>query len=184
MTFQLDHWKNPRKTIACLYAENDLAYATHGACAVAEILQAFDVKPSEAMQASILDFGSGTARISRILARHFHKVIAFDPVPECMMAAQREQSLCYPMKFPALELVESWDQVPNCIDFACAVNVFEHLDLIAQERAMEQISSALKPGGRAALWLSKTRNSALLKQCPMRRIFEGPHIGVYVWTKG
>jgi len=184
MSFPLDHWKDPRATIACAYVDNDMGYCTHGAHAVADVLQALDIKPSDALRSTILDFGSGTGRISRILSRHFLSVVAYDPSPQCMERARKEQQLCFPLHFPSLTLAGSWDQVPPYLDFACAVNVFEHLDGPSQGEAMLRVSAALRPGGRAVLWLSRHHNAALLKTYPMKTHAEGSTIGIYVWTKG
>src|ERR1700757_103894 len=90
MSFDLNHWNNPRAAIATKYMNNDFAYVTRGANTALYVLEAFDLKPSEAKKMTILDYGCGTGRASFFLSRIFGKVIGYDPNKHCLEEAHKE----------------------------------------------------------------------------------------------
>lgn len=192
MPFDHDHWRTPRSSIATVYADNDMGYATHGAHVAADILRAVDVKPSAAGRWSVLDFGCGTARVARILSRHVGYLVAYDPEPKCIEVARQENHRCNPMSFRNLILTVNWEQVTRLgpYDLVCAVSVFEHLDAIEQTAAMDRIRSVVKPGGImrapgwAVLWLHKTKNARLIADSDLRQIHDDRTVGIYLLAGG
>jgi cyclopropane fatty-acyl-phospholipid synthase-like methyltransferase len=183
MTFPLEHWNSPRERISG-YNHNDMGYVTHGALQVAMLLRALDIRPSDAAAASILDFGCGTARIARILAKHFRHVEAYDPSPECQHQAHVETKHCKPIAFNNLTMRQHWADVSGPFDYAVAISVFEHLSPTAQDQALAQIDSALKPGGRAVFWFHTTINLRLIERLKLSPQNMSRTIGLYVLTKG
>jgi cyclopropane fatty-acyl-phospholipid synthase-like methyltransferase len=183
MTFPLEHWNNPRERIAG-YSGNDMGYVTHGALQVALLLRALDILPSAAAAASMLDFGCGTARIARILAKHFGRVEAYDPSPECLHEAHLEMKRCKPINFHNLTIRQHWAEVRGPFDYVTAISVFEHLSPAQQDEGFAQIAGALNPGGRAALWLHTSVNLRLIERLKLTPPVMSRTIGLYVWTKG
>src|SRR5208283_3179326 len=96
MTFPLDHWRDPRATIATRYQKSDIDYITHGGLVAMEVVRGLQIPPDRAGRMTLLDFGCGTGRISRILAGYFGKVIAYDPVQECIEVGKKECSVPIP----------------------------------------------------------------------------------------
>lgn len=192
MAFGPEHWQTPRASIATVYRDNDLGYATHGAHAVADILRAIDLAPLAASRMRILDFGAGTARVARILSRHFGYVVAYDPQPHCIAEAIRENTRCKPLAFTNMVLTSAWDQVLKLapFDLVCAISVFEHLTVDDQQLALDRVLSVLKPKGVmrapgvAVLWLHTQRNAALIRRHPMRLVHEANLVGLYVLAGG
>lgn len=196
MAFGPEHWKTPRASIATVYRDNDLGYATHGAHICADILLAFNIAPVQAKRSKILDFGCGTGRVTRILSRHFGYVVGFDPEQACIDTGVVEAKHCKPIGFTNMVLNSNWERVEALGPFnhVCAVSVFEHLDLGSQELAFNRIRSVLEPAGDekapgvAVLWLHSTKNAQLIASKPFKRI-AGPDavsapnaIGLYTIT--
>ena len=156
MTFDLDHWRNPRKAIATKYERDDLGYATHGACMAMQVIRELDLRPSEAAQRSILDYGCGTGRVSRVLAGYFGEVVGFDPVVECIQTGVEENR---GMPFRNLILTSMFSAVEGSkFDFICSVNVMEHLGGLDQRIMLSRIQRMAKPGASLVLWYSMRRN--------------------------
>lgn len=160
MSFPIDHWKNPRKTIATKFQFNDIAYATHGAIIAMEGFEAINLPPSELKKMTLLDYGCGTGRASRVFSRIFGRVIGYDPVKECIDLANTE---CADMSFPNLSFTTDINEVPEC-DIAVSINVIEHLDWNASKEMINNLKT--KVAGTSYIWYSVRRNTELL----------GPHI--------
>jgi len=157
MVFDLDHWRSPRSTIACKFQKNDIAYATHGAQIAMEAIRMLNLKPSVAREMSVLDYGCGTARASRVLSYAFREVWAYDPVEECIAEGQRE---CPGLSFPNLHLTSHLNDVQSC-DLAVSMNVIEHLDDAAASIMIANLRSKV-PNGLTVLWYSASKNAGIV----------------------
>lgn len=156
MAFTLEHWRNPRRTIATRFEKNDMSYATHGAIMALEALAAIDLPISITKEMTILDYGCGTGRISRILSKAFKHVYAYDPVRECIDLARTE---CIGLDFPNITYYTNINDIPET-DIAVSINVIEHLD----EKSSNQMLLNLKNKvlGFSYIWYSSRRNTNLL----------------------
>ena len=123
MAFNLDHWRNPRGTIANNFRKHDIEYATHGAVEALKILKFTDFSIQDMAKMTILDYGCGTGRMARPLTALFKHVYAYDPVKECIQEGLKE---CGGMKFKNLTLTHDFTQIPK-VDFAISISVMEHL---------------------------------------------------------
>lgn len=134
MGVPLSHWSRPRDTIACRHKDDDFAYCLHGAHSAALALQYFDYKPSELRQKTLIDYGCGTGRISRVFAAYFASVVAYDPNPECIDEAHLE---CPQIAIPNLTLTNTLPY--GGFDCLVSINVLEHLDGKEAEKFMADI---------------------------------------------
>lgn len=162
MTFTQDHWKNPRRTIATKYEHDDFAYAIHGAWQAVEVLQKLNLKPSEAKTLSVLDYGCGTGRISRVLAKMFGKVVGYDPVKETIACGLKEGA-----NLPQLgvELTSDWGSVEKKrFDVVVSVNVIEHLDEQYQDEMLSNIQKVTDAQSRILLWYCMERNKKMISK--------------------
>lgn len=157
MAFKLDHWNNPRGSIANKYVDNDFAYVTRGANIALYVLQKFDLKPSEAKKMTILDYGCGTGRASLFLSSIFGKVVGYDPNTYCISEAFKE-NLKADSKPSNLILTSSIYEVPVC-DLAFSTNVIEHLNDDDARIMMDYLSQ--KNTGETLLWYSPVHNGLL-----------------------
>lgn len=123
MAFPLEHWKNPRATIALNFKHQDIEYATHGAVEALKILQFTDFSIPQMRNMTVLDYGCGTGRMARPLTGLFKQVYGYDPVKECIREGERE---CIGMQFRNLKLSYQWETIPT-VDFAISISVIEHL---------------------------------------------------------
>lgn len=154
MTFDLNHWRNPRATIATSLRGNDLAYATHGALQVGAMLRTLGQLP--AATATLLDYGCGTGRIGRCATSLFSNVHGYDPVPECIAVGMKEAS---PINPPNLALTSDWSTVPEC-DNGMSVNVMEHLTPEAQRVMIEHLREKVR--GQTVIWYRPATNGEAL----------------------
>lgn len=99
-------------------------------------------------QMTIIDYGSGTGRIARVLSRYFKHVYAFEPNKECHAAALKE---CPEIKLHNVTFVNDFNDVPNC-DLSLSVNVIEHL---SGALAVQAIENMLNKSAKIALWYHK-----------------------------
>lgn len=157
MAFPLSHWKNPRQTIACMYKNNDIEYATHGAMQSLIALSHLDYKMGDFRNMTILDYGCGTGRMARPLASVFKTVYAYDPVVECIELGKTE---CGMMKFNNLVLTANFDDIPE-VDIAYSVNVIEHLTDADADVMISNLKSRVR--GDTVLWYSIAKNSKVLR---------------------
>jgi len=157
MAFNLDHWNNPRGSIANKYVDNDFAYVTRGANIALYILQKFDLKPSEAKKLTVLDYGCGTGRASLFLTSIFGKVVGYDPNTFCIAEAFNENTKS-DAKPSNLILTSSIDEVPLC-DLAFSTNVIEHLNHDDAKVMVENLRQ--KNTGETLLWYAPVHNALL-----------------------
>lgn len=157
MSYDLDHWNNPRGSIANKFKTNDFAYVTRGANTALYVLEKFDIKPSEAKQMTILDYGCGTGRVSLFLSKIFGKVIAFDPNKNCIAESRKENEKS---EQTPTNIVYTSDinQITEC-DLAFSANVIEHLKHSDAEVMVNTL--AKKNKGRTLLWYSPLANTIL-----------------------
>lgn len=147
-TYELSHWDNPRATIAAIHEKDDDAYYLHGAHMAADALKIFDLKPSELESLTLLDFGCGTGRISRVFARYFKHVHAYDPNKNCIDGAHKEAP---GVPIPNVTFTNDFGKVKKC-DFAVAINVIEHL---SDDDACKAIDDMLSKAHTIALWIPR-----------------------------
>lgn len=172
MSFSLDHWReNPRHAIATKFEHNDMAYATQGAILALDVLDKLQLSYPLCKQYSILDYGCGTGRVSRILARMFKTVVGYDPVKECLDLAFKE---CLDLPFTNVLYT---DDVKGQFDYICCINVFEHLNSENEMICFGSIIKHLKVGGKAVIWYHSSKNQLLAEH--FGRLEEGVNIGVY-----
>jgi 2-polyprenyl-6-hydroxyphenyl methylase / 3-demethylubiquinone-9 3-methyltransferase len=161
MTFDLDHWRKPRQTIATRYQNDDIAYATHGAMVAMECVRRLEIPGAKAASMHLLDYGCGTGRMARVLAGYFGRVTAFDPVSECIAAGINEcgipiHNIAYTDRFDHL-LDQSYDVI-------ISVNVLEHLRPEDQRVMLETVKRVAKPGAVLLLWYAIRANRQVMQE--------------------
>jgi len=157
MAFGIDHWNNPRGSIANKYVKNDFAYVSRGANIALYVLKEFNITPSDAKNMIILDYGCGTGRAAAFLSKIFGRSIGYDPNQYCIREAYKENEKS-DIEFPHLMLTTSINDVPVC-DIAFSTNVIEHLDENAQRIMIKNLRE--KVNGKTLLWYSPIRNKIL-----------------------
>jgi 2-polyprenyl-3-methyl-5-hydroxy-6-metoxy-1,4-benzoquinol methylase len=156
MTFKLDHWKNPRETIATNLRNHDMEYATHGAIEALKILKFTDFSIKQMANMTVLDYGCGTGRMARPLTALFKHVYAYDPQPECIREGGKE---CGELKFKNLTMTHDFNIIPE-VDFAISISVIEHL---SDEDAKVMISNLAKVvNGPTAILYSLSKNKSVM----------------------
>lgn len=154
MSVALSHWSRPRLTIANRHKEDDFAYALHGAQSAAYALKYIDEKPSVLAEKTLLDYGCGTGRISRVFASHFKSVVGYDPSAECIDEAGKE---CPGITIKNAKFTNS---VPTeRFDYAVSINVIEHL---AFDDAKAAINNMRAVANKCVIWYHTGRNAELL----------------------
>ena len=91
----------------------------------------------------LLELGSGTGKLTRVLLELGHKVTSFDPDPE--MLNEQSRHLTTPMAVARAE------QIPlpsRSVDMVVCAQSFDQFD---QKLALPEITRVLRPGGRLAL---------------------------------
>ena len=164
MPFDLDHWKNPRKTIASEFQNNDFGYLNHAYKVAGEILRFVDLKPTHMRTMSLLDYGCGTGRISMALSHAFNRVVGYDPVPECIAVAHsdKQRSIGRTVTMNNLSFHSNFTELDGkTFDVIVSVSVLEHLTLADQIIALRNIHSAMGESSLAILWLHSVKNSSL-----------------------
>ncbi|QDJ96533.1 SAM-dependent methyltransferase [Xanthomonas phage Xoo-sp13] len=156
MTLPLTHWTNPRATIASVFADNDIEYATHGALEALKLLRLTDLSIKDMAKMTILDYGCGTGRMSRVYTGLFKHVYAYDPVIECIAEAKRE---CAGIKFNNLTLTNDLKEIPK-VDFAVSLNVIEHLTDIDANIMITNLKKLVK--GDTAILFSLSKNTRVM----------------------
>lgn len=157
MTYKLDHWNNPRASIATKYQLNDAAYFSRGANIAIYIMKQFDIKPSEAAKMTVLDYGCGTGRGAAFCSLLFGTTYGYDPNTYCIAEADKENAKT-DINYQNLYFTTKIEDVPEC-DIAFSTNVIEHLDIKEQLIMIENLKAKVK--GKTLLWYSPERNPTL-----------------------
>lgn len=161
MPFTQDHWRSPRKTIANRYQNDDMAYATHGAIVAMECIRRLQAGTQISPSMSLLEYGCGTGRIARPLAGYFQKVVGYDPVIECIDAAQSE---CV-VPQPGLSYTNRIEDLQTAsFDVVTSINVLEHLLEDDQRRLLDIVKRVAKPKAPILLWYSLRLNRDVLAE--------------------
>ncbi len=158
--FKLNHWDNPRATIANRYEHDDASYFTHGAMVAAEVIGRLHIAREKAKGMRLVDYGCGTGRIARVLCAHFGHVIAYDPNETCIAKAKVECGV-------PISNITYTDELPSTsppIHGAVSVNVMEHLDEARQRIMMQNLFNLVVPGGPILLWYNIYNNRAVLEE--------------------
>ena len=175
MAFNLEHWDNPRETIATVYKNNDMAYATHGILCAYEILKILDKKPSELKNKTCLDYGCGTGKNTRAIQYFFANSVGYDPVDSCIVYAHREFNTiikhepAFPDKLnlldPAtLQFTSKLKDIINTeYDVTFAHNVIEHLSHDEQMEAVNNMLKMTREGGTVIFNTFIERSIELIK---------------------
>ncbi len=166
MPFSLDHWRNPRNTIANEFKNNDLGYYNHGMKVAAEIIRALDLKPSHMKTMQVLDYGCGTGRISIAMSHIFHRVIGYDPVKECIDVAYTDRQRCMgkTVSMTNVSFHSDFSELSHMrVDAVVAVSVLEHLSLSDQIVALRNIVTVMSNDAKALLWLHTIKNAQICK---------------------
>lgn len=157
MAYDKEHWRNPRGTIASRYKDDDIAYATHGGIMLLEALSAINQPVTALRGLIVLDYGCGTGRVARLLSKTCAKVIAYDPVQECIDLVHVE---CRGMEFPNVKATSRIEEIPLC-DIAISQNVIEHL---TDDDALIMIKNLQERVARLSyIWYSVRRNTNVLR---------------------
>jgi SAM-dependent methyltransferase len=171
MPYDLKHWDNPRATIACIFKDNDIGYMVHAHWCISQVLSFIDKKPSELSSLSILDYGCGTARMSKLLAHYFKSVIAYDPNKNCIKEALKEKDKCNDgikiVKNNLLHMSNIDHLLKHYLyffDYIISVSVLEHLDDDVVEKEFNRMKELLKKDGIIYLWLHTKRNELFIKK--------------------
>ncbi len=159
MSFSLDHWKNPREKIATKFHNNDFGYVLHGALQAWELLRAMNYNFKSDCDLSVLDYGCGTGRVSRILAFYFKQVDGYDPVKECIIESEREALKAQGITKKPRLLTCELSELTDVYDLVLCANVLEHLNPEEFQTALANISNLLLEGGVCYLWAHKILNS-------------------------
>lgn len=103
-----------------------IPYLTHGAFAAAAIMKGFHISLEEMAQSSLLDYGCGAGRISRVLSFFFERVVGYDPNEDAIRYAKTDCPPQSRMKFKNL----SYTTTPptEMFDYVIAVSVLTHLE--------------------------------------------------------
>ena len=158
MTFPLTHWVNPRATIASTFQHNDIEYATHGAVTALKMIQDMGYTFEQLKTMTVLDYGCGTGRMSRVLTPLFKHVYAYDPVHECIKEGLKE---CSGMKFPNLTMAYDWNMIPEDIDIAISVSVIEHL--VDKDANIMIANLSKKVKGKTSILYSLVKNQTVIR---------------------
>lgn len=155
MPFNQDHWRNPRKTIANKYQNDDIAYATHGAIVAMECIRRLQAGAVIDPSMKLLEYGCGTGRIARPLAGYFRTVVGYDPVIECIETAKKE---CVVPQSGLLYTHVEADLQTASFDVVVSVNVLEHLVEDDQRRLLDIVKRVAKPKAPILMWYSLRLN--------------------------
>ena len=187
MSFDLTHWQKPRSTIACTLQNNDFAYITHGVKQLAEFLGFIDENVINLKSKTLLDFGSGTGRFSRLSSFLFKDVVGYDPVIECLKEGEKELALTN-REISLIDVnkisftTDSTKIKTNYFDYVVSHNVFEHLIIKDSNIAFDIIVNSLKLNGIALLLLHVDRNKDLIIKYKLDKL-ESKTIGMYKYIK-
>lgn len=150
-------WRNPRKTIAHKYKDNDFGYVTHGTLAALQVYKLFDLPPSVTKDLTVLDYGCGTGREARTLSVLFKHVYAYDPTIECLEEFFQETKLCE-RDFTNITLINDVAGIPQC-DVGYSLHVMEHLSHEQAELMLNNLKAKITTSMVLAY---ATRNSPLI----------------------
>jgi len=162
---KLDHWRNPRATIANYYENNDYGYVFHAVSLFKSFLTISGITLEDLKSKKILDYGCGTGRVTRVFAMFCQAAVGYDPVKECIDEAFKEdekigKSISARPKIFTTDISE----LSNDYDIIVSINVFEHLDFDDSQQALNNIACCLRDQGECFLWLHSMRNRKFLDE--------------------
>ncbi|AFY59612.1 bifunctional 2-polyprenyl-6-hydroxyphenol methylase/3-demethylubiquinol 3-O-methyltransferase UbiG [Synechococcus sp. PCC 6312] len=91
-----------------------------------------------------LDIGCGTGEFSRLLAKHFERVIAIDLSPNMIQVAQQRSRRFSNLDFQVADVLQ-WEPGAEQFDAIISITTLHHLPV---ERLLPNLKAVLKPGGR------------------------------------
>lgn len=96
----------------------------------------------------ILDFGCGTGKLTRFLAKGFKKstIYAYD-ISESLLEKAKEVN----RQYPNVKFINEFGE-KNKFDFIIIVNVFHHIKPRLRNRTFEHIKALLKPNGKVIVY--------------------------------
>lgn len=156
-----DRWINPRGTIAQKFKDNDYGYVLHAGKLFLEFLDASKLTFSDIKKLKILDYGCGTARVARFFSMTGAWVECYDPTPECIDEAIKENDKAIITSSFPKNITSEIDVLSKNFNLIYCINVLEHLTPDEFSIAIKNINSLLVEGGECYLWLSK--NNKLVK---------------------
>lgn len=161
---KIDHWKDPRGTIAYHYKDNDYGYVFHASSILIDILEFTNLSILNCKTIKVLDYGCGTGRIARQMALTGAHVEAYDPVKECIEESKNEfKKIGKGYKTPKI-ITDQLENISNNFDLIFSVSVLEHLDTNDFNIAISNMENLLKENGTILLWIHVLKNSQFCKE--------------------
>lgn len=124
--FELSHWDNPNNIGG---SQNELLDQLHGARLAIDVLFYTALKKSEYLNKYILDYGSGTGRVARVMSLICRNIYGYEPNQTLFNIAKEKNELVNNKPYFINELNELADKKFDLI-YCC--NVIEHLSFYKQ----------------------------------------------------
>jgi SAM-dependent methyltransferase len=107
------------------------------------------IAPYVSGESDAAEIGVGGGRIALRVAPHVRSLVCMDISPRMLERARDALAACPNTEFRLLEESRLPADLDRTLDFIYAFDVFLHLDLHAMWRYVQDMSRALRPGGRA-----------------------------------
>jgi SAM-dependent methyltransferase len=91
-----------------------------------------------------LDIGCGTGEFSRLLSKHFERVVAIDLSPKMIEVAKQRSRQFSNIDFQVADVLK-WEPIAEQFDAIVSIATLHHLPV---ESLLPNLKAALKPGGR------------------------------------